>query len=228
MSVVGDDLVPSGQTVRDIEQGSAGRRVQITVTPAAAAHLEAWAHENARKALHEAAHAVAATVLGFRVTSADIKGRDGGSVTLGIDDDDTPRFELASKLTARIVVALAGHAIERLVLGEPTSGSADDLQKATHLALRRFDEGFDPDAPLINVDGFYSQWVPDAVVNARGDSAVRTLAAAREQADALVAEHRDQVIALARHLYPARRLSDDALAEAIRSVGLDPVPLEPE
>ena len=53
-------------------------------------------------------------------------------------------------------------------------------------------------------------------------SMVETMMTARARAKTLVAEHRDQIVALARIVYDARRLSDDALLAAFREIGLDP------
>lgn len=49
-----------------------------------------------------------------------------------------------------------------------------------------------------------------------------TMTTARARAKALVADHRDQIVALARIVYDARRLSDEALTAAFREIGLDP------
>jgi ATP-dependent Zn protease len=139
---------------------------------------------------------------------------------ISIGDDDQPECERASVHLARIVMLLAGSAMERLVLGESTTGGMRDLHTATDLAIERFDQGMDLDAPYVALSAW--QHPAESLVEAQASSVVRTLADARSQAEELVREHRDQVIAFARLLYEARTLSGTALADALRAADVDP------
>jgi cell division protease FtsH len=197
-------------------------RVDISVTPAVAGVLTAWEGDQQLKALHESAHTVVATVLGLGVHTAEIKSRNGGHTSFDTGDDDRPMFVRASVCMDKIVVLLAGAAAERLILGEPTTGNAHDVMMATTMALDRFAEGMDPDAPAggVSLDAFRVS--PESLREVQATSVLRTLTEARDRADVVVAEHRDQIIGLARILVSSRRLDGDSLDSALRRVGLEP------
>ena len=197
-------------------------RVDISVTPAVAGVLTAWDGDQQLKALHESAHTVVATVLGLGVSTAEIKSRHGGHTSFDSGDDDRPTFVRASVHMNWIVVLLAGAAAERLILGEPTTGNSHDVFVATNMAVERFSEGMDGDAPAGGLSLEVFNRAPESLREVQAASVLRTLTAARDHADALVAEHRDQIIGLARILYKARRLSDGELDAALRAVGLEP------
>jgi hypothetical protein len=80
----------------------------------------------------------------------------------------------------------------------------------------------DPNAIAGGIDLDYFHPTPPALGEALLSSMIESLTTARERARVLVAEHRDQIVALARIVYDARRLSDDALTAAFREIGLDP------
>jgi cell division protease FtsH len=92
--------------------------------------------ERRRIATHEAGHAILAAASGepdaAQRVSIVARGRGLGSVHLGRDRDALvlTRGQLHAQLTA----ALAGRAAEELVLGEPSTGSEADLERATTLA----------------------------------------------------------------------------------------------
>jgi cell division protease FtsH len=94
------------------------------------------ASERRRIATHEAGHAVLAAASGgpdaAQRVSIVARGRGLGSVQLGSDRDALvlTRGQLHAQLTA----TLAGRAAEELVLGEPSTGSEADLERATALA----------------------------------------------------------------------------------------------
>jgi cell division protease FtsH len=92
--------------------------------------------ERRRIATHEAGHAILTAASGEPDTAQRVsivaRGRGLGSVHLGRDRDAVllTRGQLHAQLTA----ALAGRAAEELVLGEPSTGSEADLERATTLA----------------------------------------------------------------------------------------------
>jgi ATP-dependent Zn protease len=198
-------------------------RLGVSITPAAVGVLLAWEGDQQLRALHEAAHGVAATVLGIGASTLDIKPRAGGCSILNVHNDDEPSIVRASVHADRIVVALAAAAAERLILGEVTDGNGYDIRHATHMAVERFSTGMDPDAPAggIALDSIHG--APESARELMAASILRTMAAARERADTLVAENREAIICLARSLYGARRLSDGELANALREAGLEPI-----
>ncbi len=203
----------------DLENGDHGERTTISVRPAAAEHLLTWEGDQQFRALHEAAHCVIGTVLGIRMTSVDIKPRFYASAQVSLGDDDQPECIRASDHFARIVMLLAGPAIERLVLGEPTTGGTRDLHDATDAAIVRFDQGMDPNAPYVALTAF--ERPPESLKEAQATSVVRTLAEARARADALVVEHRDQILAFARRLYAARTLAGAEFLAALEDAGVE-------
>ena len=209
--------VPTGMSSADGDG-----RVDISVTPAVASVLTAWETDQQLKALHESAHAISAVALGIPVRSASIKERMGGYTRFDTGDDDRPMFVRASVQMNKIVVLLAGAAAERLILGEPTTGNSNDVMMATTMAVDRFAEGMDPDAPAGGLSLDASRTAPESLREVQAASVLRTLTEARDRADVLVAEHRDKIIGLARILLVSRRLEGDALEAALRRVGLEP------
>lgn len=57
-------------------------------------------------------------------------------------------------LRASVVIAMAGIAGERLLLGEPTLGGRDDVRRATQTLLARIEAGIDEDFPPIDRSAF--------------------------------------------------------------------------
>jgi len=207
----------------DLALVRAASLVEVSVTPAAAAHLWAWDQALQLVACHESGHLVAAVALRLPVEVVTIKSRSGGHCELALDDDTVPQFSRDSVIRAEIVVALAGLAVEELLIGEGTDGSGRDLQHATSLALARIDAGLDPSSPGISVSAFEFHGVPVWLADERARAAQIEVARGRELARELVSEHRDPIVAFMQLLYEARRLDGSALDDAIRSVGLEPV-----
>jgi cell division protease FtsH len=90
--------------------------------------------ERRRIACHEAGHAVVAAALGHEVHRVSVLARNrllGDTRIDGGDDELATR----SALFGRIVAVMGGTAAEELVLGQPSTGSEDDLARATELAL---------------------------------------------------------------------------------------------
>jgi ATP-dependent Zn protease len=204
----------------------------IDLTAGQAARAEALDADDQLAALHEAGHAVMATVAAtpsFPVSSIDIKSRMPRT-ELAEGDDNMPRWHRAARFRALIVVSLGGWAAEKVLLGEPTTGGDDDLTKATRQAVEMIGHGLDPDAPFISHEAFggYGQlpvpaWLSDAIAQA----AVNTLAEARDRALALAEEHKDAIRSLAAIVYRERRLTDHAVTAALRAVGLSPSDIRP-
>jgi len=92
------------------------------------------ADERRRTAVHEAGHAIVAAGLdgGASVHRVSILSRGR---TLGTSHRESDERVLArSALRARLVEALGGLAAEELMLGEPSTGSESDLERATRVA----------------------------------------------------------------------------------------------
>jgi len=89
-------------------------------------------------AYHEAGHAIVAHVLPeadpVHKVSVISRGRAGG-YTLKLPTEDK-RFHSKSEFVADLAVLLAGHAMEKIIFSDVTTGASSDLQKVTSLARR--------------------------------------------------------------------------------------------
>jgi ATP-dependent Zn protease len=197
-------------------------RVPVSITPAAVQVLLGWQSDQFVKAVHESGHSVVAVTLAVKVKTIDIKNKFSGCSILDSEDDEQPSIVSASAYLDRLVIVLAAREAEILILGEATNGNASDISNATQYAKTYFEAGMDPNAIAGGIDLDYFHPTPPALGEALLSSMIESLTTARERARVLVAEHRDQIVALARIVYDARRLSDDALTAAFREIGLDP------
>ncbi len=197
-------------------------RVTVALTQPAVKVLMAWDSDQQIKALHESGHTVVAALLGVAAKTIDIKNKFGGCSILDSDDDERPSIVRASAHLDKVVIALAGREAEILVLGEPTNGNSSDVSDATRFAKAYFEGGMDPTALAGGIDLDYFSPLPTALGEALLSSIIETMTTARGRARELVTGHRDQIVALARIVYDARRLSDAALTAALREIGLDP------
>ena len=93
------------------------------------------AEEKARIACHEAGHAVVAAALGrttaLQKVSIIARGRGLGHLAL-LGEDKTVLTR--DDMTARVTVAMAGFAAEEMVYGQPSTGSEQDVERATDTA----------------------------------------------------------------------------------------------
>jgi cell division protease FtsH len=91
-------------------------------------------------AYHEAGHAI----IGERLQSTERvhkisiipRGRSGGQ-TISVSEEDV-FLHSDPQLRNMLAMLLGGRAAENLVFGHPTTGAADDLKRATTLAIRMF------------------------------------------------------------------------------------------
>lgn len=200
----------------------------IEVTAAAASQLGAWQVDQHVMALHESGHAIVGTALGLPIKSVDIKGRGHGQTENAANDDWLPDYMSASRMRAMMVMGLAGWAAEREVIGEASNGSSSDLRKATAVALEMIESGLLESAPFISHSAFSfrgSLGVPAFIQDEFGRALMLELNEAKAKAIDLAAEHHDRILAFARIVAVRRRLTDAELLEAIRSTGIEPVPL---
>ena len=215
------DLILSGNGNGEIDIARTARMVDVTITEAAAAHVGSWNLDQRTVAIHEAGHSIAATLLGIRMAAVTIKGASGGHLEPAEDDDDLPRFRRDSVLRSLIVVYLAGPEAVRHLLGEGTTGAEHDLLAATAVAIQRVENGLDPAMPPISLAAWnYS--VPDFLLNRQAELVILAMQRAEEEAQALVAEHADKILAFAAILYDRRRFDGEAIYDALRSIGVEP------
>jgi cell division protease FtsH len=91
---------------------------------------------------HEAGHAVAAAALSEDevVHKVSIVNRGNAGGTTWFTSGEELIFASRSRLEGRLAILLAGRAAEERLAGEPSSGSSDDLERATLLARKMVTE----------------------------------------------------------------------------------------
>ncbi len=176
--------------------------------------------ERRRLAVHESGHAAVAFSLPeadpiYKVTIIP-RGRSlGATHFLPMDE----RYTLSKAyLEAQLVVALAGRAAERIILGDVSSGADDDIQRATRLAramvarwgmsddIGPIDLRLSDEHPFLGRDFALPRAFADATA-ASVDAAVQALlTASEEKARAIIARRKHGVAALARRLEAAETL----------------------
>lgn len=173
--------------------------------------------------------ATVAATPSYPVSAIDIKSRTP-RVALAENDDNMPRWHTATRFRGLIVVDLGGWAAESVLLGEPTTGGDDDLRNATTRALNLLANGLDPDAPFMAAGSFggYGEipvpgWLSDEIAKA----VLRILEQARDRALDLAKANADAIRSLAAIVYRERRLTDERVTAALRSVGLHPADIRP-
>lgn len=107
-------------------------------------------------AVHEAGHALCCMQNGIGVVQASIVSAGD---TLGFIEkkDSGMYFHTKEGLLAAIDVALAGRAAQELLIGQPTDGAINDIERATGLAMQYVRSGFSEYGLGIPPDGV--KWV---------------------------------------------------------------------
>jgi ATP-dependent Zn protease len=187
-----------------------------------------------RVAVHVAGQTIAvALLLGVPwLEDAEISGTRGAVGWCPPDGRGTRMTE--QELHAGVVVALAGTAAERLLLGGAVPAPAD-ARRAVRLARELVEAGLDPTVPPVDLDS------PSVTATALLDRAVGAMAArlmaARERAHLVLAAHLGTVLALADWLETAvhdaraadpevegARIAGADLRERLAGLGGDPRP----
>jgi cell division protease FtsH len=179
-------------------------------------------------ATHELGHALVALALPGtdRVHKVSIVPRGVGALGYTLQRPSQDRHvQRRSELLDRLTMLLAGRAAEELVFGEPSTGAADDLAKATDLArdmVLRFgmDQALGPVAWSRERPNFLTD--PSAAMPAEGvgegtaqrvDDAVRSLLTqALERALSWLRDHRPVLEDGVRELMARETLDETALA----------------
>ena len=170
-----------------------------------------------RVALHEAGHAVvAASQRGAtQVTKISLVARGHGQgSTMAVGEGDRI-LATRSELCERIAVLLGGRAAEELVLGQPSTGSNDDLVRATDLARRMVTEcGMSGDlGPLAFTTGDENGLAWSETTAAAIDAETRRIVAhAWTEAATVLAANRPVLATLADELVNTETLEGEPLA----------------
>ena len=200
------------------------------------------AKDKAIIAYHESGHALAGWFLpcGDRVHKISIipHGRALG-VTQIVPEED--RFNISEhELRAQLAVSLGGRAAERLVYGQCTVGSENDLKRATHLARRMVTQWGMSErlGPVAYRDGEEHPFLGKEMAEPRefsehtaqliDEEVVQLLRDAAEQIDQLLVTHRDKLDTLVATLIREEVLDRHQIEDLIGPPAYaEPVPAEP-
>ncbi len=177
-----------------------------------------------RVAVHEAGHAVvAASQPGAgRVAKISVVARGHGQgSTMSMPEGDRI-LATRDELHDRIAVLLGGRAAEELVLGQPSTGSNDDLARATGLARRivtecGMSERLGPLAFVSNGEETAHRW-SDATAAKIDDETHRIVRDAFERATSVLLANRAVLAALTDELIRTETLEGEALASLLGNI----------
>ena len=169
--------------------------------------------ERARLAYHEAGHAVVAVRLpgGHKVSKVSIIGRGRAAGYTMYQQEDDKYLYSASDFESHIARLLAGRAAEELVLGEISTGAADDLERATSLARTMVTElgmseslgpvrlAHDDEVPLVAM-GMRERSISDRTTRAIDESVKRLIHDGYQRARDVLVRHRQGLERLAHAL----------------------------
>ncbi|MFP4513181.1 MAG: ATP-dependent zinc metalloprotease FtsH [Acidimicrobiales bacterium] len=192
-------------------------------------------------AYHEAGHALVGHVLPntdpIHKVSIVARGRALGW-TLALPTEDK-YLRTRSELRDQLTMLLGGRTAEELVFGDPTTGAADDIERATAIArsmvtelgmseqigLRRTGEG--QREVFLGLDGGHRADHSDELATSIDTEIRRLLDDAHGEAAEILTAHRDVLGRLAEALVEHETLDDAALSEIfaeVRPTGDDPEP----
>ncbi len=171
-----------------------------------------------RIAVHEAGHAVSSFFLEHvdEATRASVRPRSGGSLGVTMFGAGDATNLRRAELRDRVVMMLAGKAAEAHLLGDASTGAADDVRRAAVLA-----EAIVKTYGLSQDGAVFTSWIDEygkrhAIGGEEADQAVRAeLAEAERRALALVKDHESIIRALADALVEHETLDAAALRAVI-------------
>ena len=183
-------------------------------------------------AYHEGGH----TLVGYALPNADPihkvtiipRGRAGG-YTMSLPTEDKA-YARKSELVDRLAMSLGGRTAEELIFIDPTTGAADDIEKATNLARRMVMEWGMSDrlGPLqygkpegevfLGRDYTRGADLSNDVASAIDDEIRKLITQAHEEARQILSTHRDALDALADALIDRETLDAKEVAEILKEV----------
>ncbi len=183
-------------------------------------------------AYHEGGHAL----VGYALPNADpihkvsIIPRGGaGGYTLSLPLEDK-NYIRRSELVDQLAMALGGRTAEEVIFSDPTTGAANDIEKATNLARRMVIEWGMSDrlGPLqygkpegevfLGRDYTRSTEVSDDVASAIDEEIRKLITQAHEEARQIITTHRDALHSIADALIDRETLDGDDVAEIFKDV----------
>jgi cell division protease FtsH len=184
------------------------------------------AADKTRIACHEAGHALVAAALSGTGSVAKVsiiaRGRAGGS-TVSVPDGDRV-LATRTELTHRLAVLLGGRVAERIVLGETSTGSNDDVRQAADLARRMVWECAMSDrlgplamSPALPNEGEAPPWSEQVLAEVDAETQA-LLTAAEATAAATLTANGSTLEAMAAALAASETLEGDALDRFLAQV----------
>jgi cell division protease FtsH len=186
-------------------------------------------------AVHETGHALVAALSVHADPVAKVTILPAGQA-LGVTEQ-LPEVERhlypESYLKDSLAVRLGGRAAELLVIGEASTGAANDLAGATQLATRMVREwglserlgpvGLSPDGPgYLGEAGFTSRSYSDDTQRAIDEEVARLLREAEQRATELLRTHRDALDRVVALLIEKEVIDGNELVATIRQTGVEP------
>ncbi len=183
-------------------------------------------------AYHEGGHAL----VGYALPNADpihkvsiIPRGSAGGYTLSLPLEDK-NYIRRSELVDQLAMALGGRTAEEVIFSDPTTGAANDIEKATNLARRMVIEWGMSDrlGPLqygkpegevfLGRDYTRSTEVSDDVASAIDEEIRKLITQAHEEARQIITTHRDALDRIADALIERETLDGDDVAEIFSDV----------
>jgi len=184
-------------------------------------------------AVHESGHAIVSHLLphAHDVHKVSIVARGAAlGYTVLLPTDDRHLHTLA-ELSDQLAVALAGRAAEDVVFGEPTTGAADDIERATRLATAMTTEygmsdklgprrlvGHDAE-PFLGLESRQRADHGDELAARVDEEVSRLLEEAQDRARRILEAHRPGLERLAAALLERETVADDELAGLLSALG---------
>jgi len=175
---------------------------------------------------HEAGHAVAAAALSDDevVHKVSIVNRGNAGGTTWFTAGEELVFASRSRLEGRLAILLAGRAAEERLTGEPSSGSSDDLERATLLARRMVSE-LGMSGPLLahvssngGADGGAHSRISERVASEIDAEVQRLLQVAVDRARGVLEDHGEAWRDMARRLLEEESLEGAEIERALAGV----------
>jgi len=175
---------------------------------------------------HEAGHAVAAAALSDDevVHKVSIVNRGNAGGTTWFTAGEELVFASRSRLEGRLAILLAGRAAEERLTGEPSSGSSDDLERATLLARRMVTE-LGMGGPLLahvssngGADGGAHSRISERVASEIDAEVQRLLQVAVDRARGVLEDHGEAWRDMARRLLEEESLEGAEIERALAGV----------
>jgi cell division protease FtsH len=185
--------------------------------------------EKRRVAVHESGHAITAHFGPYSEPLRRVSILPRG-MALGVTQQSPPEdrhIQTQPELESRLAVLLGGFAAERVVLGNVSSGSANDLEKATEIAFKMvahfgMSEKVGPvfhehkvEHPFLGQRLATDSGTSDVTVRQIEDEVRQLIVNAQREAERRVKDHRVELDSLVEALLTRETLEPDALAKLL-------------